>query len=136
MIEKNIQIVFGSLIFTFVYIYIILKKIKDIKTIQMRPDDEIIKGKVIGRKPFLLTGDIRPLVLCNINGSKVMYTYRHIYNEKKYPVGTEVELKVSNISGLPYDKKDMMKDILLHLFFLLICSLGTGVGLYVIIFMR
>ena len=132
----NIQIVFGSLIFTFVFIYALLKKIKDIKRIQMRRDDEIIKGKVIGREPYLLTGDISPVVLCNINGSKVTYTYRYIYSEKKYPIGTEVELKVSNISGLPYDKKDLTKDILLHLFFLLICILGTGAGLYVIIFMR
>ena len=102
----------------------------------MRPDDEVIKGKVIGRKPFLLTGDIRPFVLCNIDGLKVTYAYRYVYSEKKYPIGAEVKLKVSKLSGLPYDKKDLMKDILLHLFFLLICGLGTGAGLYVIIFMH
>lgn len=136
MMAKNIQTVFCSLIFTFVYIYIVLKKIKDIKEIQMKSDDEIIKGKVIGRKPFLLTGDIQPVILCNINGSKVTYTYRYFYSEKKYPIGMEVELRMSNISGLLYDKKDLMKDLVLHLFFLLICSLGLGAGLYVIMLMR
>lgn len=47
--------------------------IKYIIELQMSSDDEMIKGKVIGKKLFLLTGDIHPIVQCNINGLEVTY---------------------------------------------------------------
>ena len=102
----------------------------------MSSDDEMIKGKVIGKKLFLLTGDIHPIVQCNINGLEVTYTYRYFYSEKKYPIGTEAALMVSKISGLPYDKKDLVKDMIFSVFCLVFFSSILIVGLYVILFVR
>ena len=135
MIEE-ILTVLGSLSFSLGFIYLVIKKSKDIYQIHMGHSDELIKGKVVGKKIFLLTGDVHPIVLCNKNNSELIYVFRYFYNEKKYPLGMEIELKISNVSGLLYDKRDLMKDMLLHVFFLIICIFGTLAGLYVLLVLR
>lgn len=136
MLTKDSLNVLGALIFTVLLFYIVLKKIKYISELQMSSDDEMIKGKVVGQNTFLLTGDIHPVVLCNIDGSEVTYTYRYFYSEKKYPIGTGVELRMSKASRLPYDKKDLVKDMILTAFSLFFFSSALVVGLYVILFVR
>lgn len=136
MLIKDSLTVLSALVFTLLLFYILLKKIKYISELQMSSDDEMIKGKVIEKKLFLLTGDIHPIVQCNIDGSEVTYTYRYFYSENKYPIGTEVALRVSKISGLPYDKKDLVKDMMFTVFSLFFFSSILMVGLYVILFVR
>ena len=43
---------------------------------------------------------------------------------------------VSKISGLPYDKKDLVKDMIFSVFCLVFFSSILIVGLYVILFVR
>ncbi len=136
MLKKYGRTLLAAVIFTLLLFYILLKKIKYISELQMSSDDKMIKGKVIGKNLFLLTGDIHPIVQCNINGSEVTYTYRYFYSEKKYPIGTEVELKVSEISGLPYDKKDLVKDMIFTVFSLFFFSSILVACLYVILIAR
>lgn len=136
MLTKDSLTVLSALIFTLLLFYILLKKIKYISELQIGSDDEMIKGKVVGKNLFLLTGDIHPIVQCNINGSEVTYTYRYFYSEKKYPIGTEVVLRMSKVSGLPYDKKDLVKDMILTAFSLFFSSSALIAGLYVILFVR
>lgn len=125
---KDIMMVIISFISSLIFFYGIMKKIKYLMEIHIGKNDEIIVGKVVGKRVYLPTGDIHPVVLCNVEGAEVSYVYRYIYNENKYPMGKEIELKLSRISGIPYDKKDLIKDILLHVFFLIICVLGTIAG--------
>lgn len=136
MLKKYGSTLLSAVIFTLLLFYILLKKIRYISELQMSSKDEIIKGTVIGKKTFLLTGDIHPIVQCNINGSEVTYTYRYFYSEKKYPIGTEVELRVSKISGLPYDKKDLVRDMIFIAFSLLFFSSILVACLYVILLAR
>ena len=133
---KDIMMVIISVIFSLGFFYGIMKKIKDLTQIRMGKNDETIVGKVVGKKVYLPTGDIHPVVLCNVKGVEVSYVYRYIYNENKYPMGKEVLLKISSVSGLPYDKKDMIKDIMFHVFFLFFFCMCWIAGLYVLMFLR
>ena len=133
---KDIMMVIISFIFSLGFFYGIMKKIKDLTQIRMGKNDETIVGKVVGKRVYLPTGDIHPVVLCNVKGVEVSYVYRYIYNENKYPMGKEVLLKISSVSGLPYDKKDMIKDIMFHVFFLFFFCMGLVAGLYVLMFLR
>lgn len=133
---KDIMMVIISFIFSLGFFYGIIKKIKDLTQIRMGKNDETIVGKVVGKRVYLPTGDIHPVVLCNVKGVEVSYVYRYIYNENKYPMGKEVLLKISSVSGLPYDKKDMIKDIMFHVFFLFFFCMCWIAGLYVLMFLR
>lgn len=133
---KDIMMVIISFIFSLGFFYGIMKKIKDLTQIRMGKNDETIVGKVVGKRVYLPTGDIHPVVLCNVKGVEVSYVYRYIYNENKYPMGKEVLLKISSVSGLPYDKKDMIKDIMFHVFFLFFFCMCWIAGLYVLMFLR
>lgn len=136
MTIKEIWMFFCSLFFSTLYIYFFIKKIKYIRQIQMRRGDKIIKGNIVENKIFLLTGDVHPIVSCDINGSERIYKYRYFYNEKKFPIGKEINLSISQISGLPYDKKDLIKDMVFYLFFSVFCILSLVVELYVFLFLR
>lgn len=125
---KEIVYVFGSFCFSLGFVYIVWKKLNEIRKICIGSEDESVKGIVVGKKTFLYTGDVHPIVSCKIKGSEILYQYRFYYNLSQFPLGKEVDLKVSRISGIPYDKKDLIKDILLHVFFLIICILGTVAG--------
>ena len=133
---KDIMMVIISFIFSLGFFYGIMKKIKDLTQIRMGKNDETIVGKVVGKRVYLPTGDIHPVVLCNVKGVEVSYVYRYIYNANKYPMGKEVLLKISSVSGLPYDKKDMIKDIMFHVFFLFFFCMCWIAGLYVLMFLR
>lgn len=110
-----------------------IRKIIETKNIKMESDDGNIKAKVIGGHLFI-TGDIRPILLYKINGAEKRYTYRFYYNAGNYPVGQEVDLKLSKISGLAYDKSDIIKDLIFITIRILFWSFVVLVGLYYICF--
>lgn len=129
---RIILIVFGSLFFGILDTYFFVKKIIDTKEIKISPNDEDIKAKVIGWDLFI-TGDIRPILLYRINGEEKRYTCRFYYSTKKYPIGREVDLKISKISRLAYDKKDLRKDFFFHLFRILYWILCLLISFYYIL---
>ena len=135
-IGEIIRTLFGAFIFVVGYMWIILKKLKDIKNFQMSSDDETIEGEIVDNKPFLFTGDVHPVALCLMNGIELKYEYRYFYSESQFPIGKKVELKISRASGLPYVRKDLIKDIILHLFFMIFFIIGICGGLYVLIYLR
>lgn len=86
-----VAIIFGG--------FCLFKILKEICEIKMSSDDGSIKATVVDVS-ILTTGDIRPILLYTVNGEKKKYIYHFYHRFKEFPIGKEVELKLSNISGL------------------------------------
>ena len=126
--KNNIDMVI-IVVYSALSLYIVIDRIKNILRIKMGKADETVIGKIVGRKPFLFTGDISPIVECNQHNSTFVYTYHYFYSKEKYPLGGRVELKLSKKSGLLYDKKDLIKELVLYVFGFLLFESGLIVGI-------
>lgn len=121
-----------TLFFATLDTYFFCKKIIETKKIKISSNDKDIKAKVIGGHLFI-TGDIRPILLYRINEEEKEYTCRFYYSVKKYPIGKEVDLKISTISGLAYIKNDLIKDFVFHSFRMIYLYFGLFIGFYYIL---
>lgn len=116
---KEILYICGSLVFVVMGMIGFVKIIKEIRIIKMSPHDSVIKAKVINWHIFT-TGDIRPILSYTVNGQTQIYEFHFFHSRKEYPIGEMINLKLSNASGLAYDKKDLIQGLLMTTFSLLL----------------
>lgn len=103
--------------------------IKEIRTIKINSDDGTIIATVVDAHVFT-TGDVRPILLYTVNGENKKYTYHFYHRLKEFPIGKEVELRLSRASGLAYDKKDLIQGILMNVFSIIFVFGGFLLFLY------
>lgn len=136
MEEKALFCIFVGLAFDVIDIYFFIRSLKEIKKIKIGSNDSYVKAIVVGKYNLYITGDIRPILSYTVDGEEKKYVYHFYHTSKKYPVGKEIYLKLSNISGLAYDKKDLIQGVLFNLFRILLWSVGLLLGVYYMIFFR
>lgn len=73
---------------------------------------------------MFMTSDIRPVLVYTVNGKDKKYVYHFYHTLKEFPIGKEVNLKLSNISGMAYDKKDLMQGFCFIMFAILFLAVG------------
>lgn len=122
-------IILVTLFFAILDTYFFINKLIETKKIKISSNDKDIKAKVVGGHLFI-TGDIRPILLYKINEEEKEYTCRFYYSAKKYPIGKEVDLKISMISGLAYIKNDLIKDFIFHSFRMIYWFFGLLISFY------
>ena len=105
-------------------IYILVKWVRDSLKIKMGKDDPLVKGTVceLVTKPW--SDYIIPVVEYNVNGAKRQYKFRNAFPFGTYEVGKEVELSLSEKSGLAYDRRDIMKELWTYVILLIIFVFG------------
>ena len=130
---KELLLILGCLIASIMSVLCLINLIKEIKKIKMTAHDGDIKAIVVDAYVFT-TGDIRPILLYTVNGEDKKYTYHFYHNLKEFPMGKEVRLKLSSISGLAYDKKDLIQGLLMVLFATIFFGGGLLAGIYHIMF--
>lgn len=114
----------------------LIKEIKEIKKLKIGSNDRNIKAIVVDFLPYIITGDIRPILQYVVEETDKKYIYHFYYNQKKYPMGKEVTLKLSEDSGLAYDRTDLVKALVYHLFATMISVFVVFVCVYYNIFFK
>lgn len=132
---KDVFILLGCLVGTIMGIIALIMIFKEIKKIKIGSNNGDIKATVVEWRLFY-TGDIRPVLLYTVDGKERKYEYHFYHNKEEYPIGKEVNLKFSRVSGLAYDKKDLIKGLLLRLFATLFFAGGLLIGIYVLFVLR
>lgn len=132
---KDVFYLLGCLAGTIMGFITLAMILKEIKKIRIGSDDGDIKAAVVEWRLFY-TGDIRPILLYTIDGKEKKYEYHFYHDKEEYPIGKEVNLKLSSVSGLAYDKKDLIKGLLLRLFGTLFFVAGLIIGIYVLFVLR
>lgn len=107
--------ILGSLLAVIMGMISLCKIVNEILKIKIRHDDGMITAKVVDAHIFT-TGDVRPILLYTVNGENKKYTYHFYHRLKEFPIGKEVELRLSSASGLAYDKKDLIQGLLSLIF--------------------
>lgn len=105
-------------------VYILVRWIRSSLKIRMGKDDPAIKGTVceLVTKPW--SDFIIPVVEYSVDGVKRQYRFRNAFPFGTYEVGREVELSLSEKSGLAYDRRDIMKELWTYIIFLIVFVLG------------
>lgn len=106
----DIMLFISTLGFLVLYIVIIVRTLKEIKTIKMRRDDREIKAVVIKLLPSFI-GDVRPVLQYYVEGVEKHYSYHFPHFVEENPIGKEMTLQLSEESRLAYDRKDIMKGL-------------------------
>lgn len=132
---KDVFYLLVGLIGTIMGIIALIMIFKEIKKIRIGSKDGNIKATVVEWRLFY-TGDIRPILLYTVDGKEKKYEYHFYHNKEEYPIGKEVNLKLSSFSGLAYDKKDLIQGLLLRLFATLFIAAGLIAGIYVFFVLR
>ncbi|MDE5965248.1 MAG: hypothetical protein K2G89_00220 [Lachnospiraceae bacterium] len=102
------------------------KEIKRIKEIKVKSSDGYIKAVVVDSASTLdLTSDVKPILQYTVGGIDKKYIYHFNCNPKQYPIGKEVKLRLSEDSGLAYDRKDLVKSLVEHLLVIMFFGLGV-----------
>lgn len=96
----------------FFQLYLLLKKIKVLTKIKMRPHDKKVNVIIEAFYPSIHGGILQ---CCNDGIEQKCILYFNYYSGK-YSVGKEVILNISKESGLVYDKIDLIMSFLLELF--------------------
>lgn len=117
-----------SMVCAFFTIKMLLLRINEFKKYKISADDGKIKAVVVGHNAAY-KGDICPIVSYVVDGNEKQYEYSFYHFEKEFPIGKEVDLKLSKASGLAYNKKDLIQGIVFWLFFTFFCSAGVLVGI-------
>lgn len=102
----------ACLIAFFGFLRLLVKRIKEF--IKIKPDDMDIKATVVHLIP-LNASKVQPVLQYNVNGVVKFYKYHSSCPPEKYATGDEVTLKLSQESGLAYDRGDLKKELLLLL---------------------
>lgn len=126
---KLVFFILAGLMFTIFGIIGLFKLIKEVMKIKIGSFDGYIKATVIYWKIFT-TGDIYPVLSYMVNGEEKIYEFHFVHSSKEYPIGKEVELRLSSASGLAYDKKDLIQGFLVCIFALLFFGGGVLIGVY------
>lgn len=106
----DIMFLITTLGFLVLYIVIIVRNVKEIRTIKMKRDDREIKAVVIKLLPSFI-GDVRPVLQYYVDGVEKHYSYHFPHFVEENPIGKEMALQLSEESGLAYDRKDIMKGL-------------------------
>lgn len=109
---KSYFLFFGSCLALLVILKGLVEAIK--KFLKISADDTEIKATVVSIVT-VVTGDIQPILLYNIDGATKTYTYHSSFPIDKYSVGDEVTLKFSEKNGFAYDKEDLIKELRTYL---------------------
>lgn len=113
----------------------LIKEIKEIRKIKVTRNDKEIKAVVIDSLPYI-TRDIRPILRYVVEGIEKKYIYHFYYNPKKYPIGKEMTLKLSEDSSLAYDRMDLAKAFIYQLFAAMLSAFLVWICIYYIIFFK
>ena len=132
---KDLIYLLGTGMFTIAGVFLLVRIINEIKKIKMDAKDGNIKGVVVDWY-ILNTGDIRPVVAYTVNNEEKKYVYHFYHRCKEYPIGKEVYLKLSEKSGLAYDKVDLVKGTLFIIFSLVFFMFALLAGIYWILFIK
>ncbi|MCM1500846.1 MAG: hypothetical protein NC124_20500 [Clostridium sp.] len=127
-----------TLLFMFallVNLSVLIKEIREIKKFKIKSNDRNIQAVVVGSLPHI-TGDVRPILQYVVKGVDKKYIYHYYYNQKKYPMGKEVILKISEDSGLAYDRTDLRKALVYHLLAVVVSFFFVGGCIFGIFFKR
>ena len=127
---KEVLLIIGCLIASVMGVLCLIKILKEISEIKMSSADRDIKAIVVDAYVFM-TGDIRPVLTYTVNEKDKKYVYHFYHNLKEFPIGKEVNLKLSNISGMAYDKKDLIQRLLFDLFGTIFYVTGLCAGIYI-----
>ena len=130
---KDILLIIGCLIASVMGVLCLIKILKEFNEIEMSSKDRDIKAIVVDAYVFM-TGDIRPVLMYKVNGKDKKYVYHFYHKLKEFPIGKEVNLKLSNSSGLAYDKNDLLQGLLFVLFGTIFFMAGLFAGIYYVMF--
>lgn len=126
---RLIFLILVCLMFTIFGIISLIKIIKEVRKIRISSQDGCIMATVKDWRIFTM-GDIFPVLSYEVNGEKKIYEFHFVRNRKDYPIGKEVNLRLSYVSGLAYDKKDLIQGFLIIIFGLLFFGSGLLIGIY------
>lgn len=119
----DIMFLITTLGFLVLYIVIIVRNVKEIRTIKMKRDDREIKAVVIKLLPSFI-GDVRPVLQYYVDGVEKHYSYHFPHFVEENPIGKEMALQLSEKSGLAYDRRDIMKELWTYVILLIIFVFG------------